>query len=227
MFSLECASISRRLLSRILEELGAAFFPTEAWGQPLTFDLSTGGLHHPALLHTALHGPHMVSFSRLISPGSNKNIVQTNNIEDFSFLSFWVHDDLCCLCKYRSLSPTAKDVKIGHMICFVSTSSIRTSASSRIPHLCDRLIWSSTRSSRISFSPTLTYLLATLVPHRFNEESNSQRLFLSLESRSSNARKRWDDSTLATECCSRHGRQRTNEWRLFDAVFNRLSWAWF
>lgn len=47
----------------ILEELGAAFFPTEAWGQPLTFDLSTGGLHHPALLHTALHGPHMVSFS--------------------------------------------------------------------------------------------------------------------------------------------------------------------
>jgi hypothetical protein len=44
------------------EELGAAFFPTEAWGQPLTFDLGPAGLHHPALLHTALHGPHMVGF---------------------------------------------------------------------------------------------------------------------------------------------------------------------
>lgn len=117
-------------------------------------------------------------FPRLISLGSNKNIVSKTNIDDFSFLSFWVHDDLCCLCKYRSLSPTAKDVKIGHMICFVSTSSIRTSASTRIPHLCDRLIWSSTRSSRISFSPTLTYLLATLVPHTVDEESNSQRLSL-------------------------------------------------
>jgi hypothetical protein len=46
---------------RCLEELGAAFFPTEAWGQPLTFDLGPAGLHHPALLHTALHGPPMVS----------------------------------------------------------------------------------------------------------------------------------------------------------------------
>ena len=45
-----------------LEELGAAFFPTEAWGQPLTFDLGPAGLHHPALLHTALHGPPMVGF---------------------------------------------------------------------------------------------------------------------------------------------------------------------
>ena len=44
------------------EELGAAFFPTEAWGQPLTFDLGPAGLHHPALLHTALHGPPMVGF---------------------------------------------------------------------------------------------------------------------------------------------------------------------
>jgi len=44
---------------QIPQELGAAFFPTEAWGQPLTFDLATAGLHHPALLHTALHGPHM------------------------------------------------------------------------------------------------------------------------------------------------------------------------
>ena len=45
-----------------LEELGAAFFPTEAWGQPLTFDLATGSLHHPAaLLHAAgLHPPAMV-----------------------------------------------------------------------------------------------------------------------------------------------------------------------
>jgi hypothetical protein len=51
-----------------LEELGAAFFPTEAWGQPLTFDLASAGLHHPALLHTALHGPPMVSrFIILIS----------------------------------------------------------------------------------------------------------------------------------------------------------------
>ena len=45
-----------------LEELGAAFFPTEAWGQPLTFDLATGGLHHPALLHTALHAAPMVNW---------------------------------------------------------------------------------------------------------------------------------------------------------------------
>jgi hypothetical protein len=44
---------------QIPQELGAAFFPTEAWGQPLTFDLGPAGLHHPALLHTALHGPHM------------------------------------------------------------------------------------------------------------------------------------------------------------------------
>lgn len=56
----------------IPEELGAAFFPTEAWGQPLTFDLGPAGLHHPALLHTALHGPPMVgvlpkSFSSYIS----------------------------------------------------------------------------------------------------------------------------------------------------------------
>lgn len=48
------------------EELGAAFFPTEAWGQPLTFDLGPAGLHHPALLHTALHGPPMVSVLILI-----------------------------------------------------------------------------------------------------------------------------------------------------------------
>lgn len=45
-----------------IEELGTAFFPTEAWGQPLAFDLGPAGLHHPALLHTAIHGPHMVSF---------------------------------------------------------------------------------------------------------------------------------------------------------------------
>jgi hypothetical protein len=44
-----------------LEELGATFFPTEAWGQPLTFDFASAGLHHPALLHTTLHGPPMVS----------------------------------------------------------------------------------------------------------------------------------------------------------------------
>ncbi|CAF2048642.1 unnamed protein product [Rotaria magnacalcarata] len=44
---------------QIPQELGAAFFPTEAWGQPLTFDLGPAGLHHPALLHTALHGPPM------------------------------------------------------------------------------------------------------------------------------------------------------------------------
>ena len=48
------------------EELGAAFFPTEAWGQPLTFDLGPAGLHHPALLHTALHGPPMVG--AILSP---------------------------------------------------------------------------------------------------------------------------------------------------------------
>ena len=47
---------------RFPEELGAAFFPTEAWGQPLTFELGPAGLHHPALLHTALHGPPMVGF---------------------------------------------------------------------------------------------------------------------------------------------------------------------
>ncbi|CAF0876674.1 unnamed protein product [Adineta steineri] len=44
---------------QIPQELGAAFFPTEAWGQPLTFDLGPAGLHHPALLHTTLHGPPM------------------------------------------------------------------------------------------------------------------------------------------------------------------------
>ncbi|CAF1524425.1 unnamed protein product [Adineta steineri] len=44
---------------QIPQELGATFFPTEAWGQPLTFDLASAGLHHPALLHTALHGPPM------------------------------------------------------------------------------------------------------------------------------------------------------------------------
>lgn len=51
---------SSRSLDDFLEELGAAFFPTEAWGQPLTFDLGPAGLHHPALLHTAIHGPPMV-----------------------------------------------------------------------------------------------------------------------------------------------------------------------
>jgi hypothetical protein len=45
-----------------LEEFGTAFFPTEAWGQPLTFDLAPAGLHHSALLHTALHGPPMVGY---------------------------------------------------------------------------------------------------------------------------------------------------------------------
>lgn len=49
------------------EELGAAFFPTEAWGQPLTFDLGPAGLHHPALLHTAIHGPPMVCKSSFLS----------------------------------------------------------------------------------------------------------------------------------------------------------------
>jgi hypothetical protein len=56
-----------------LEELGAAFFPTEAWGQPLTFDLGPAGLHHPALIHTALHGPPMVGLSNLNIPISIKN----------------------------------------------------------------------------------------------------------------------------------------------------------
>ncbi|CAF1167986.1 unnamed protein product [Rotaria sordida] len=44
---------------QIPQELGAAFFPTDTWGQPLAFDLSSAGLHHPALLHTTLHGPPM------------------------------------------------------------------------------------------------------------------------------------------------------------------------
>lgn len=44
---------------QIPQELGTAFFPTEAWGQPLAFDLGPAGLHHPALLHTAIHGPPM------------------------------------------------------------------------------------------------------------------------------------------------------------------------
>lgn len=56
-------SLIPNVLFFFLEELGAAFFPTEAWGQPLTFDLGPAGLHHPALLHTALHGPPMVSFN--------------------------------------------------------------------------------------------------------------------------------------------------------------------
>ncbi|CAF2975959.1 unnamed protein product [Rotaria sp. Silwood2] len=44
---------------QIPQELSAAFFPTDTWGQPLAFDLASAGLHHPALLHTALHGPPM------------------------------------------------------------------------------------------------------------------------------------------------------------------------
>jgi hypothetical protein len=56
-----------------LEELGAAFFPTEAWGQPLTFDLGPAGFNHPALLHTALHGPPMVGFCKLNLKISIKN----------------------------------------------------------------------------------------------------------------------------------------------------------
>ncbi|CAF1323631.1 unnamed protein product [Rotaria magnacalcarata] len=44
---------------QIPQELGTAFFPTESWGQPLAFDLASAGLHHQALLHTALHGPPM------------------------------------------------------------------------------------------------------------------------------------------------------------------------
>jgi hypothetical protein len=55
-----------------LEELGAAFFPTE-WGQPLTFDLGPAGLHHPALLHTTLHGPPMVGFFNINFHISIKN----------------------------------------------------------------------------------------------------------------------------------------------------------
>lgn len=63
---------------QIPQELGTAFFPTEAWGQPLTFDLASAGLHHPALLHTALHGPPMNLSHQM--PGTNgmTQIQQTN-----------------------------------------------------------------------------------------------------------------------------------------------------
>jgi hypothetical protein len=60
---------------QIPQELGAAFFPTEAWGQPLTFDLASAGLHHPALLHTALHGPPM----GLTHPTANIGQIQQSN----------------------------------------------------------------------------------------------------------------------------------------------------
>jgi hypothetical protein len=58
---LRMKTFRRFKLHPFLEELGATFFPTEAWGQPLTFDFASAGLHHPALLHTTLHGPPMVS----------------------------------------------------------------------------------------------------------------------------------------------------------------------
>ncbi|CAF4091313.1 unnamed protein product [Rotaria socialis] len=67
---------------QIPQELGAAFFPTEAWGQPLTFDLGPAGLHHPALLHTALHGPPMVSCLSFNFPKLNQQKQQPVTIVD-------------------------------------------------------------------------------------------------------------------------------------------------
>ncbi|CAF0898447.1 unnamed protein product [Didymodactylos carnosus] len=52
---------------QIPQDLGATFFPTEAWGQPLTFDLGPAGLHHPALL--GLHGPHIPGLGHPMSTG--------------------------------------------------------------------------------------------------------------------------------------------------------------
>jgi hypothetical protein len=66
----------------LIEELGTTFFPTEAWGQPLTFDIATGGLHHPALLHTALHAQPMVNCSIVIA---------LSNIGDEEHIHTYIH----------------------------------------------------------------------------------------------------------------------------------------
>ncbi|CAF1114933.1 unnamed protein product [Adineta ricciae] len=63
---------------QIPQELGTAFFPTEAWGQPLTFDLASAGLHHPALLHTALHAPPM-SLSHPLTGTTGMSQIQQSN----------------------------------------------------------------------------------------------------------------------------------------------------
>jgi len=64
---------------QIPQELGAAFFPTEAWGQPLTFDLGPAGFNHPALLHTALHGPPMSLGHPMQATTSMQQLQQSNN----------------------------------------------------------------------------------------------------------------------------------------------------
>lgn len=76
------------------EELGAAFFPTEAWGQPLTFDLGPAGLHHPALLHTALHGPPMVGFFPWIL---HLTIEKLANFLRMYYLSGWADRVYMCM----------------------------------------------------------------------------------------------------------------------------------